>query len=164
MSGGTHIRSAETPARSRTLPWGGTGTGPGATIERVRKVVAGVDIVGYLVLVLGLVTVIVATVQVRRLRATVAGLAEAADDVAEHMHALPRDLIDYLGEGDRLVLTAELLNPVELAAEKTWIARPLTAVNPNLLREIVYKAAATQVRKQLAVLNIEADVQVHRAR
>lgn len=122
------------------------------------------EIVGYLVLVLGLAAVVVATVQITKLRTALAELADAADAVAEQMHALPPDLVGYLGEGDRFVLTAELLNPVELAAEKTWIARPLTAVSPNLLREIVYKAAVTQVRKQLTVLNIEADVQVHRAR
>ncbi|MGH3515906.1 MAG: hypothetical protein ACRDQ7_00500 [Haloechinothrix sp.] len=126
--------------------------------------VAELDIIGYFVLVLGLVTVVLATLQIRKLRTMLDELALAADDVAEHMRALPPDLVSFLGEGDRLILTAELLNPVELAAEKTWIARPLTAVNPNLLREIVYKSAASQVRKQLAVLNIEADVQVHRAR
>lgn len=122
------------------------------------------EIVGYLVLVVGLAAVIVATVQLRRLRIMLTEVAGAAQSVAEHLHALPPDLVEYLGQGDRFVLTAELLNPVELAAEKTWIARPLTAVSPNLLREIVYKAAVTQVRKQLTLLDIEADVRVHRAR
>lgn len=122
------------------------------------------QIVGYVVLVMGLATVAFATVQIARLRAALDEINRVAKDVAEHMHALPPDLVEYLGEGERLVMTAELLNPVELAAEKVWIARPMSAVTPNLLRELVYKQAVTQVRKQLAILNIEADVQVHRAK
>lgn len=122
------------------------------------------QIVGYVLLVLGLVTVVLATVQIVRLRAALDELNAAAEEVAEHMRALPPDLVEFLGEGDRMVLTAELLNPVKLAAEKVWIARPLSVVTPNLLRELVYKQAVTQVRKQLAILNIDADVRVHRAK
>jgi hypothetical protein len=123
-----------------------------------------VAILGYAMLVFGLVAVIVAAVQIHSLRHTITRLHSEAHDLAQRVHALPPDLVDYLGDGERLVLSAELLNPVELAGEKTWIARPLSAVTPNLLRELVYKQAVTQVRKQLALLNIEADVQVHRAK
>lgn len=119
---------------------------------------------GYLLLTLGLLIVALATVQIARLRGVLAELERVAEDVAERMRALPPDLIEFLGEGDRLVLTAELLNPVKLAAEKVWIARPMSAVSPNLLREVVYKAAVAQVRKQLALLHIDADVKVHRAK
>ncbi|MBA0124118.1 hypothetical protein H0B56_01010 [Haloechinothrix sp. YIM 98757] len=122
------------------------------------------EIIGYCVLLAGLVAVVLATLTLRSLRARLAELAADADEVADRVHALPPDLVDYLGEGDRLVLTAELLNPVELAAEKTWVAKPMSAITPNLLRELVYKQAVTQVDKQLSQLNIEADVQVHRGR
>ncbi|MDV6014545.1 hypothetical protein [Haloechinothrix sp. LS1_15] len=122
------------------------------------------EIISYSVLAAGIVAVAVLALVVFRLHNRARELAATADELAERMHALPADLVDYLGDGDRLVLSAELLNPVELAAEKTWIARPMSAITPNLLRELVYKQAVTQVRKQLDELNIDADVQVHRAR
>ena len=75
----------------------------------------------------------------------------------------PPDLVEALGVGGRQVITIELLNPFELAGRSSWFARPLSAVTPDLLRNVVYQRAVTMFRERSSEYGVEADVRLHRA-
>ncbi|WP_242613412.1 hypothetical protein [Herbihabitans rhizosphaerae] len=113
------------------------------------------EVVGFVALVFGLAALAVAVFLVRRIRA--------------EGHRLPHDggapvthLPESLRNGDRQFLTVELLDPAKLARRYTVLARPLSALTPTLLRELVYSEAVKQVRRLLDEHDIDADIQVHR--
>jgi hypothetical protein len=119
---------------------------------------------GGILLAIGLVVLVVEVVMLIQLAATARRLGTKAREAASLVDALPADLVRTLGEGERQVIVVELLNPLELAGRETWIARPMSAVTPNLLRDLVFKKAVSKVQMQLAALGVEADVRTYRAR
>ncbi|HEY1969899.1 MAG TPA: hypothetical protein VGH89_18240 [Pseudonocardia sp.] len=119
---------------------------------------------GEILVATGLVVLLVEVVVLIRLNAMARRLGTKTREAATRIDGLPADLVRSLGEGERKVIVVELLNPLELASRETWIARPLSAVTPNLLRDLVYNKAASKVQTQMAALGVEVDVRTYRAR
>jgi hypothetical protein len=120
-------------------------------------------IVGIVLIVVGLVGVGYAVGQLLRLRTDVRRLDVAIREAAERADALPPDLVSALGAGRRRVIAIELLNPFELAGRSTWFAKPLTAVTPDLLRNVVNQRAVSLLRDRSADFGVQADVTMHHA-
>jgi hypothetical protein len=120
-------------------------------------------IIGTVLLVVGLALVGCTVVELLRLRRTARQLENEVRQAAERAAALPPDLVEALGVGGRQVITIELLNPFELAGRSSWFARPLSAVTPDLLRNVVYQRAVTMFRERSSEYGVEADVRLHRA-
>jgi hypothetical protein len=117
-----------------------------------------------LVLVLaGLVVLTAAIVTLRKLRRELAATEVQAQDLAERMNALPPELAGSFGTGARHLITVELLNLFELAHKESFLARPLTALTPRLIRDLVHRRLIVKVRESLSASGVEADVRLHRA-
>jgi hypothetical protein len=120
-------------------------------------------IIGSALLVVGLALIGFTAVELLRLRRTARQLEEEVRQAAERAATLPPDLVEALGVGGRRVITIELLNPFELADRSSWFARPLSAVTPDLLRNVVYQRAVTMFRERSSEYGVETDVRLHRA-
>jgi hypothetical protein len=120
-------------------------------------------IIGAILLVIGLALIGFATVELLRLRRTARRLEDEVRAAAARAGAMPPDLVGALGTGGRRVIAIEILNPFELADRSTSLARPLSAVTPDLLRGLVYQRAVTIFRERSSEYGVEADVWVHRA-
>lgn len=119
---------------------------------------------GLVLVVAGLVVLVLALVEVRRLRADVAALEDRAGEVADEIGALPPELSRTFGTGARHLISVEILNLFELAHKESAFTRPLTALTPRLLRDVVHKRIIGRVRQNLSDQGVRADVRVHRAR
>ncbi|HYJ67577.1 MAG TPA: hypothetical protein VEX15_07920 [Nocardioidaceae bacterium] len=120
-------------------------------------------IVGIVLIVVGLVGVGYAVGQLIRLRGEVRRLDVELREAADRADALPPDLVAALGSGQRRVIAIELLNPFELAGRSTWFAKPLAAVTPDLLRNVVNQRAVSLFREKSVDFGVQADVTLHHA-
>ena len=120
-------------------------------------------IIAAVLFVVGLTLIGFTVVGLLRLRHTARQLEDEVRQAAERAAALPPDLVDALGVGGRRVITIEILNPFELAGRSSWFARPLSAVTPDLLRNVVYQRAVTMFRERSSEYGVETDVRLHRA-
>jgi Na+-transporting methylmalonyl-CoA/oxaloacetate decarboxylase gamma subunit len=120
------------------------------------------ETIGLVLVLAGLVVLAAAVVALRRLRREFADTEARAEELAERMNALPPELAKGLGVGARHVITVELLNLFELAHKENALTRPLTALTPRLLRDVVHRKLVGRVRESLAASGVEADVRVHR--
>ena len=109
----------------------------------------------------GLVTLLLAVRQLRALRGEVAALEERAVQVADEIAALPPEVS---GTAARHVISVEILNLFELAHKESVFARPLTALTPRLLRDVVHRRIIGRVRQSLTDQGVQAEVKLHRAR
>lgn len=116
------------------------------------------------VAVAGFVVLALAVRELRRLRADVAALGERAGEVADEIDALPPELSRTFGTGARHLVCVEILNLFELAHKESPLTRPLTALTPRLLRDVVHKRLVGRVRQSLNEQGVRADVRLHRAR
>jgi hypothetical protein len=112
----------------------------------------------------GLVVLVLAIREVRRLRTEVSAVAERAEEVADELDALPPELSRTLGTGARHLLSVEILNLFELAHKESALTRPFTALTPRLLRDVVHRRIVGRVRQSLTDQGVQADVRLHRAR
>lgn len=92
-----------------------------------------------------------------RLRAELARLrAHAAVEpgvpVPEELHALAR-------QGQTLLLI-RVLNPMDLAAQRHWLAGVAGRITPGIVRRVVAHEAARLVRLELPKFGVEAEVEV----
>lgn len=76
-------------------------------------------------------------------------------------NALPADLERLLGAQNKRVITVEILNPVELAVDKTLLAKPLVGLSPGTINKMVYNQARDIIAKQLPEFGVKAEVKVH---
>ena len=121
------------------------------------------ETIGLVLVIAGLVVLGAVIVALRRLRGELAATEAQAAELAERMNALPPELAKGLGTGARHVITVELLNLFELAHKESVLARPLTALTPRLLRDVVHRKLVGKVRESLSASGVEADVRLHRA-
>lgn len=92
--------------------------------------------------------------QSRALQQETTGLQAASN-------ALPADLDKLLGKQNKRVITVEILNPIELAVDKTFLAKPLIGLSPGTLNKIVYAEARDIIAKQLPDFGVKAEVKIH---
>lgn len=76
-------------------------------------------------------------------------------------NALPADLDKLLGKQNKRVITVEILNPIELALDKTFLAKPLVGLSPGTINKIVYSEARDIIAKQLPDFGVNAEVKIH---
>lgn len=123
-----------------------------------------VEWAGLVLVAAGLVVLVLAVREVRRLRVDVAALDERARDVADEIAALPPELSRTFGTGARHVVAVEILNLFELAHKESALTRPFTALTPRVLRDVVHRRLVGRVRESLSEQGVQADVRLHRAR
>jgi hypothetical protein len=123
-----------------------------------------VEWAGLVLVAAGLVVLVLAVRQVRKLRGDLAELDERARVVADEIAALPPELNRTFGTGARHVISVEILNLFELAHKESALTRPFTALTPRLLRDVVHRRITGRVRESLADQGVHADVRLHRAR
>ena len=92
----------------------------------------------------------------RRLEAQVAALTPAAP--------LAPDLEANFGIGKRRLLVIEILNPIELARSRSRASTLLAAMAPDRLRKVVIEQTAKEMREQMQLEGVEAEIRVHAAR
>jgi hypothetical protein len=119
------------------------------------------ETIGLVLVLAGLSVLAVAIVALRRLRQELAATEAEAKALAERVDALPPELVG-LGSGARHVITVELLNLFELAHKESALTRPLTALTPRLLRDVVHRKLIGRVRESLSAAGVEADVRLRR--
>ncbi|TDV55297.1 hypothetical protein [Actinophytocola oryzae] len=122
------------------------------------------ETIGLVLVIAGLAVLGAAVVALRALRRELAETEAAATDLAERMNALPPELSGSFGTGARHLITVELLNLFELAHRESVFTRPLTALTPRLLRDVVHRRLVTKVRESLTASGVAADVRLHRGR
>jgi hypothetical protein len=121
------------------------------------------EIIGLVLVVAGLGVLVAVVVSRHRLRRDLLRLEDQARALAIRMDALPPELARAFGTGARHIITVELLNLFELAHRESVLTRPLTALTPRLVRDIVHRKLVGKVRESLADAGVEADVRLHRA-
>jgi len=60
------------------------------------------------------------------------------------------------------LLTIEILNPMELAAEKSWIAGTISSLSPGFIRRKVYEQTREILKDKLVDFGVEAEVKIYR--
>ncbi|OLF12857.1 hypothetical protein BLA60_06195 [Actinophytocola xinjiangensis] len=121
------------------------------------------EVVGLVLVLIGLGVLAIAVREVLALRREVATLTTRASEVAERIEALPPELRGAFGTGARHLITVELLNLFELAHQHSALTRPLTALTPRLVRDVVHRKLIDRVRAALSGAGVRADVRLHRA-
>lgn len=76
---------------------------------------------------------------------------------------LPEDARALLGTERPLLLSIEILNPMQVAAQQSWLANAFGSLTPGLVRRIVYERAQDIVRQEVLKHGLEAEVRLHRA-
>jgi hypothetical protein len=122
------------------------------------------ETVGLVLVAVGLVGLGLAVREVRRLRVEVATVTERVTEVADEIGALPPTMVRSFGDGDRHLIVVEILNLFELAHRESVLTRPLTALTPRLLRDVVHRRIVRTVRESMDGQGVRADVRLHRAR
>lgn len=107
---------------------------------------------------LNLLAVAVLLLRQRRLRAELRDL-QAREESLSAAPALPQELIRMAREGNAM-LSIRILNPMELAAQKHWIAGAAGRLTPGLVRRIVCQEAAKIVNQELPKYGVVAEVRV----
>jgi len=68
-----------------------------------------------------------------------------------------------LAQAECMLLTIEILNPLELARAHSRIGSSLAGVAPGLVRKRVYQQVASELGEELAERGVEANVEIRRA-
>lgn len=110
-------------------------------------------------LLFNLVALAALLVRFLRLRAEVAELRARSEALAGGQGEIPADLRQMAREGASM-LSIRILNPMELAAQKHWIAGVAGRLTPGLVRRIVSQEAARIVRQELPKYGVVAEVEV----
>lgn len=69
---------------------------------------------------------------------------------------------DPASERPRLVITLEILNPLELVAERSWIGGKVSALSPTLMHRIVVKQTLDQLTAGMKENGVEVDARIVR--
>jgi hypothetical protein len=112
----------------------------------------------HVLLGLNAIAVLVLIAIARHLRADFEALRERTEtlDAAAKPSA---ELMRIARESGR-ILSVQILNPMELAAQKHWVAGTAARLSPALVRQIVYKEAAKIVAQELPKYGVVAEVRI----
>ena len=83
---------------------------------------------------------------------------EADNQIAKDLKLLE----DANSERPRLVITLEILNPLELVAERSWIGGKVSALSPALMHRIVVKQTRDQLTAGMRENGVEVDAKIVR--
>lgn len=93
-----------------------------------------------------------------KLRAQLQALETRSNELSARVGSLPPAKGDSAGKP--MLLTIEILNPIELARKESWFAGAFGTVTPALLRRIVYAKTLVIMQEQLLQFDVKADVQL----
>jgi hypothetical protein len=98
-----------------------------------------------------------------RLQRRARELRDLAQQLAEQVGALPRDLRAEVAEPapPTPFYTIEFLDPVGVAAHYSRLGAVFGSVTPAIVRREVYRQALGRIRDELAIRGIVADVRLH---
>lgn len=68
-----------------------------------------------------------------------------------------------LAQAQTMLLTVEVLNPLELARAHSRVGSSLAGVAPGLVRKRVYQTVANELREELAERGVQANIEIHKA-
>ena len=94
-----------------------------------------------------------------RLRGELAQLRARSETLAGGALQVPEDMRRMAREGAAM-LSIRILNPMELAAQKHWMAGVAGRLTPGIVRRIVSHEAAKIVRQELPKYGVIAEVEV----
>lgn len=92
--------------------------------------------------------------RLQRLEATTHGL------LAE-MGAQPAALKNEFAQLKPMLLTVEILNPMELARKESWFAGAFGSITPQLVQQIVYRRTRSIMLDMLEQFQVKAEVRLH---
>jgi hypothetical protein len=98
-----------------------------------------------------------------RLRAELLVLRAQCAQLGTELQELPADLQALLGRERPMLLSIEILNPIEVAAQHSSLAGTFGNLTPGLLRRIVYERTQAIMASKLGEFGIRAEVRLHRA-
>lgn len=93
-----------------------------------------------------------------KLRARLLALEAQANALGQRLGSAP--LARSEAPGQPMLLTIEILNPIELARKESWFAGAFGTLTPALLRRIVYAKTLVIMQEQLLQFDVKADVQL----
>ncbi len=93
-----------------------------------------------------------------KLRAQLAVLEGQSNALSARLGSAPP--VKSVATDKPMLLTIEILNPVELARKESWFAGAFGTLTPTLLRRIVYTRTLTIMQDQLLQFDVKADVQL----
>lgn len=93
-----------------------------------------------------------------RLRREIAALRARSQSLSQ-TPGVPAELAKMAREGAAL-LSIRILNPMELAAQKHWLAGAAGRITPRIVRNIVCQEAAKIVSQELPKYGVVAEVKV----
>ena len=112
----------------------------------------------FVILLLNLIALAVLAVRFQSLRREMGELRARGEQLAGAAE-IPEELRRMAREG-ALMLSIRILNPMELAAQKHWVAGVAGRVTPGIVRRIVSSEAAKIVRQELPKYGVIAEVKV----
>ncbi|MES0872420.1 hypothetical protein [Sinimarinibacterium thermocellulolyticum] len=93
----------------------------------------------------------------RRLLATLTRDQAALENAWNTLPAEAATLMNRRG----MLISIEILNPMELASRESALAGPLGRIAPGLIQRLVYQRASEMLRKQLGEHGVQAKVRIH---
>lgn len=109
-------------------------------------------------LLLNLLALLVLLFRHVRLRREVDALRLRADGLAGAA-SVPPALATLAGTNTQVIVIT-ILNPMELAAQKHWVAGTMARLTPGLVRKIVYQEALKIVSNELPKYGVVAEVRI----
>lgn len=116
----------------------------------------------HFVIALNLAALLILVWRFARLQRLSAALATAAAPLLPPA-VQPQELEPLLTESKRMLISIEILNPMQLAAQQSWFASVFGNLSPALIRKIVNERTQKMLESQLKEYGVEADVRLHRA-
>jgi hypothetical protein len=113
-------------------------------------------------LTLNLLALVVLIWRLQALRRRNEILSRAISELAPVAATTPPDLAKTLVTGTADIIAIEILNPVELARNESWLAGVFGTLTPALVRKIVSEQALKNVHTELLKWGVKADVKLHR--
>jgi len=112
----------------------------------------------YVALSLNVILLVTLAAIVWRLYSHLNRLGESATERGDERIIPP----EWSGQGPRTLITLEILNPLSLVAERSWIGGKFSALSPGLMRKIVLAQTCDQLRNGLKENGMEVDVRLVR--
>ncbi|WP_372748288.1 hypothetical protein [Litorivivens sp.] len=112
----------------------------------------------YIALFINVMLLVVLALIVWRLYSELARLRSSASELLS-AHDLPAELGE---QGPRTLITLEILNPLTVVAQRSWVGGKVSTLSPGLMRRIVLNQTRDQLKAGLEENGIEVDARIVR--
>ncbi len=111
-----------------------------------------------LIAAVALLLVVICAVWLQRMRKELTRLRAAAASIVAQ-EELPPELVD-MARDSSVVLSLQVLNPMELAAQRHWLAGAAGRLTPGVVRPIVAREVLRMVRSEMVRYGVKAGVRL----